>query len=318
MKKSTLLLIIYICSITYSSDLSLKIGDDAPPISLFKLESNKYFRSKDLLGKKNLVVSFFATWCIPCAKEIPEITELSKDFDDELRFILQKYPEVIKVFPTLLGVRDKKIDVLDSSVLPDFKFREFDFGNPNLFSNDFENYVLFFEKSGLKKLIIDGGLTNIKDYTYGVEVGLDTNGRKNRGGTIMEDLVDDLLQKIYGLDSSTYTTQGSPSSIKEKWGINLPVDKSSRRPDFVVYKNSKLYWIETNFYSGGGSKLKSTCGEYKSLYDFCSNNSVEFIWITDGEGWKTTLKPLEETFLHNDYIFNLSMVKDGVLNDIWG
>lgn len=242
----------------------------------------------------------------------------SKDFNNELKHILENYPEVIKVFPTLLGVRDKKIDVLDSSVLPDFKFRKFDFGNPNLFSNNLENYVLFFEKSGLKKLIIDGGLTNIKDYTYGVEVGLDTNGRKNRGGTIMEDLVDDLLQKVYGLDESTYTSQGSPTSVKEKWGVDLPVDKSSRRPDFVVYKNNKLYWIETNFYSGGGSKLKSTCGEYKSLYDFCSNNGVEFIWITDGEGWKTTLKPLEETFLHNDYIFNLSMVKDGVLNDLWG
>ena len=179
----------------------------------------------------------------------------SKDFDDELRFILQKYPEVIKVFPTLLGVRDKKIDVLDSSLFLILSL-EFDFGNPNLFSNDFENFVLFFEKSGLKKLIIDGGLTNIKDYTYGVEVGLDTNGRKNRGGTIMEDLVDDLLQKVYGLDNSTYTTQGSPSSVKEKVGVDLPVDKSSRRPDFVVYKNNKLYWIETNFYSGGGSKIK--------------------------------------------------------------
>ena len=137
------------------------------------------------------------------------------------------------------------------------------------------------------------------------------------GGTIMEDLVDDLLQKVYGLDNSTYTTQGSPSTVKEKWGIDLPVDKSSRRPDFIVYKNNKLYWIETNFYSGGGSKLKSTCGEYKSLYDFCRKNGVEFIWITDGEGWKTTLKPLEETFLYNDYIFNLSMVKDGILNDLW-
>lgn len=241
----------------------------------------------------------------------------SKDFNNELKHILENYPEVIKVFPTLLGVRNKKIDVLDSSVLPDFKFKEFDFSSPNLFSNDLENYLIFFEKSGLKKLIIDGGLTNIKDYTYGIEVGLDTNGRKNRGGTIMEDLVDNLLQKVYGLDGSTYTTQGSPSIIKEKWGVDLPVDKSSRRPDFVVYKNNKLYWIETNFYSGGGSKLKSTCGEYKSLYDFCKNNGIEFIWITDGEGWKTTLKPLEETFLYSDYIFNLSMVKDGILNDLW-
>lgn len=241
----------------------------------------------------------------------------SKDFDNELKHILERYPEIIKVFPTLLGVRDKKIDVLDSNVLPDFEFRKFDFCNSNLFSNDLEDYVMFFEKSGLKKLIIEGGLTNICDYIYGVEVGLDTNGRKNRGGKIMENLVDDLLKKVYGLDSAVYTTQASPSSVKEKWGVDLPVDKSSRRPDFVVYKNNKLYWIETNFYSTGGSKLKSTCGEYKSLHDFCRNNGVEFIWITDGEGWKTTIKPLEETFLNNDYIFNLSMVKDGVLNELW-
>lgn len=241
----------------------------------------------------------------------------SKDFDNELKFILNKYPEVIKVFPTLLGVRDNKFSVLDSSVLPDFKFVEFDFKNPNLFSDKLSSYIQFFEKSGLKKFIIEAGLTNIRDYTYGVEVGLDTNGRKNRGGTIMEDLVDDLLQKVYGLNDSNYTSQGSPSIVQEKWGIKLPVDKSSRRPDFLVYKNNKLFWIETNFYSGSGSKLKSTCGEYKPLNDFCKKNGVEFVWITDGEGWKTTLKPLEETFFHNDYIFNLSMVKDGVLNDLW-
>ena len=241
----------------------------------------------------------------------------SKDFNEDLKYILKNYPEVIKVFPTLLGVRDKKITVLDSSVLPDFKFREFDFNNPNLFSHELENYVLFFEKSGLKKLIMEGGLTNIQDYSYGLEVGLDTNGRKNRGGTIMESLVNDLLQKVYGLDARTYMTQPSPKRIKEKWGLDFPVDKSSRRPDFVLCKNEKLYWIETNFYSGPGSKLKSTCGEYKSLHNFCVENGVEFIWITDGEGWKTTLKSFEEAFLNNDFIFNLSMVKDGILNDVW-
>ena len=66
----------------------MKVGDDAPPIYLFKLESNKYFKSKDLLGKKNLVVSFFATWCVPCAKEIPELTKISKQLGDDFEFIL--------------------------------------------------------------------------------------------------------------------------------------------------------------------------------------------------------------------------------------
>lgn len=241
----------------------------------------------------------------------------SKNFDDELKHILLNYPEVAKVFPTLLAVREKKINILNSDILPKFEFKNFDFDKSDLSPTNIEDYVIFFKKSGLKNLIVEGGLSNLKDYTFGVEVGLDTNGRKNRGGTIMEDLVEELLQKVYGLDDSTYISQGSPSSVKNQWNIDLPVDKSSRRPDFLILKNNKIFWVETNFYSGGGSKLKSTCGEYKSLSNFCKNNNIEFIWITDGEGWKTTLKPLEETFIHNDYIFNLSMIKDGILSELW-
>tara|TARA_B100000900_G_C20574716_1_gene714861 strand:- start:909 stop:1373 length:465 start_codon:yes stop_codon:yes gene_type:complete len=75
-------------SMPFSEQKTLKIGEEAPSIYLFKLESNKYFKSKELLGKKNLVVSFFATWCVPCAKEIPELTKLSKQFGDEFQFLL--------------------------------------------------------------------------------------------------------------------------------------------------------------------------------------------------------------------------------------
>ena len=241
----------------------------------------------------------------------------SKKFDDELRHILSEYPEVIKVFPTLLAVREQEINILDDDNLPEFNFKTFKFNSSELTDSSIDDYVLFFKKSGLKKLVIDGTLSSLKDYAFGVEVGLDTNGRKNRGGAIMERLVEDLLQNVYDLDDSTYITQGSPSAVKQKWSIDLPVDKTSRRPDFLVNKKNRLFWIETNFYSGGGSKLKSTCGEYKALFDFCRDNDVEFIWITDGEGWKSTLKPLEETFLHNDFIFNLSMVKEGILKEIW-
>ena len=75
-------------SFCFSADDTIKVGDEAPPISLFKLESNKYFRSKELLGEKNLVVSFFATWCVPCAKEIPELIKISKELGDDFQFIL--------------------------------------------------------------------------------------------------------------------------------------------------------------------------------------------------------------------------------------
>ena len=83
-----ILIYLFIISVSFSDSIELKIGDKAPPIYLFKIEDNKYFKSKDLLGKKNLIVSFFATWCVPCAKEIPEITKLSKQFGDDFQFLL--------------------------------------------------------------------------------------------------------------------------------------------------------------------------------------------------------------------------------------
>ena len=75
-------------SFCLSAESNLKVGDPAPPISLFKLESNKYFRSKDFIGEKHLVVSFFATWCVPCAKEIPKLIEMSEELGDEFQFVL--------------------------------------------------------------------------------------------------------------------------------------------------------------------------------------------------------------------------------------
>ena len=80
--------LLFILTFSFSAENIIKVGDQAPPISLFKLESNKYFRSKELLGEKNLVVSFFATWCVPCAKEIPELIKMSNEFGDDFQFIL--------------------------------------------------------------------------------------------------------------------------------------------------------------------------------------------------------------------------------------
>lgn len=242
----------------------------------------------------------------------------SKTFKEDFFNILSKYPEVISVFPLLLGIRDDRVSVLDIEKLPDFEFLHFDFKKRVLNENEISKFYEFFDLSGIKKMILEGGLISLKDYSFGVEVGLDTNGRKNRGGTMMEKIVGDLLSNVYSLTSSEILGQCNSNSVLEKWNVVLPVDKSERRPDYVIYRNKKLFWVETNFYSGGGSKLKSTCGEYQYLYDFCRKNNVELIWITDGNGWNSTLKPLKETFIHTDYIFNLNMLKDGVLRELLG
>lgn len=112
-----------------------------------------------------------------------------------------------------------------------------------------------------------------------------------------------------------YMKQATSHKIR-KWGVNINVDRSNRKFDFAVYNGKNLYLIEANYYGGGGSKLKSTAGEYKALYDFITKDGHKFIWVTDGKGWVTTKKPLEETFHYIDYLLNLKMLSAGILEEI--
>jgi len=169
---------------------------------------------------------------------------------------------------------------------------------------------------GLFNFIQNKGIQSLKDYSYGVEVGLDTNGRKNRGGSAMELLVEKLITPILLSHNCSFIVQGTQKEVFKKWGLHLPLDKSNRIVDFIINKNGKLIWVETNFYSAGGSKLKSTAGEYKDLFKFCKENNIEFVWITDGNGWISTRKPLKETFELTDYLLNLNMIKNGFFEDI--
>jgi type II restriction enzyme len=154
------------------------------------------------------------------------------------------------------------------------------------------------------------------DYAPGVEVGLDSNGRKNRGGPLMENLMEEFVRDTTNELNIEYMPQATAKKIKDNWGINVKVDKSSRIIDFAINNNGKLYFIEVNFYGGGGSKLKSTATEYIRMNEYWNNQGIEFIWITDGAGWKSTLKPLREYFDKADYLLNLEMLRDGVLKRI--
>ncbi|MBU4315517.1 type II restriction endonuclease, partial [Patescibacteria group bacterium] len=112
-----------------------------------------------------------------------------------------------------------------------------------------------------------------------------------------------------------YLKEANAKKINEEFGYEVPVDKSSRRYDFVIDNTKELIIIETNFYGGGGSKLKSTAGEYRNLFDVL-DGKFKFLWITDGQGWKTSDRPLVETFEHNDYVLSLSMLENGILDSI--
>lgn len=159
-------------------------------------------------------------------------------------------------------------------------------------------------------------IKSIVDYVIGIEVGIDTNGRKNRTGSLMESIVEFYIKKICDKKGYRYIEQATKKKIKAEFGIDLAVDKSSRTIDFGVLANNELFLIETNFYGGGGSKLKSTAGEYITMNKFWTDNGYKFIWVTDGIGWETTKKSLEESFNKLDYLLNLEMVAKGILEEI--
>jgi type II restriction enzyme len=241
----------------------------------------------------------------------------SKNIINDFKIILNRYPEVVNVFSLLIGVRGDKIQILKDTEGDFFEFVNYEFKKKLKLSNDDINkFVVFFEETGLFNFIQNKGIQSLKDYSYGVEVGLDTNGRKNRGGSTMELLVEKLINPILLSHNCSFIVQGTQKEVYKKWGLHLPLDKSNRIVDFIINKNGKLIWVETNFYSGGGSKLKSTAGEYKDLFHFCRKNNIEFIWITDGNGWESTRRPLKETFELTDYLLNLNMVKTGFFEEI--
>ncbi|HFU75041.1 MAG TPA: restriction endonuclease [Arcobacter sp.] len=245
---------------------------------------------------------------------------IGKDnIEDEFLSLIEEYPNIRKALPLLVAIRKEKlaetpiITDMDSLVAENKKYVFYD----DLTDNIKNELLIFFTESGLKDIFENKHIKNLVDYCFGVEVGFDTNARKNRTGTLMEDIVSQYLNEFCLRNSDfSYIEQATQKRIKEKFDYKIKLDKNSRRFDFALHNKitNRLFLIEVNYYGGGGSKLKATAGEYKGLNDFVKAQGIDFIWITDGKGWLTALNPLEETFNHNDYVINLSMIKKGILD----
>jgi len=277
------------------------------------------------LKKSNTTWDYFVNW----AKVFGGIKSIEVDlnilnyligkdnFDDEMKFLLGKHPSIVKVIPILLACRENSFEVLTDFTKGKLNFESFTFSDKNsLNETDIEKVIIFMKSSGLASLFTGKKIKNVIDYVTGIEVGLDSNGRKNRGGTTMEGIIEVFLNSLCKKNNYRCLKEATAGKIKDVFGIDVPVDKSSRRYDFVMHNGQTLYLIETNFYGGGGSKLKATAGEYKALQDYLRKSGHPFIWITDGLGWKTTLRPLEEAFNHIDFVLNLAFLENGVLEHI--
>ena len=241
------------------------------------------------------------------------------DIYSEALRLFTKQPDLLKAVPSLIASREKVLDILIIDENDKMSFDSLDFSEIDI--NRIKDYVDFIEQSGLLEFLEKKANRSLVDYVYGVEAGLDSNARKNRSGTTMEGIIERHVSKIAQEQNLEWKAQATAQFIKEKWGVTVPVDKSERRFDVAVYSKEKhkVWLIETNYYGGGGSKLKAVAGEFTELSQFVvtSDDAVEFVWVTDGQGWKTAHLPLAEAFSHITNVFNLEMLREGFLSELF-
>lgn len=244
----------------------------------------------------------------------------SKNIEIDFENLMRKYPEVLKCIPLLLAVRANEIYCQDENGGHLFQF---DFGKypPNSHAH-YERYKYFMRETGLFDLLENHIVNNLVDYATGVETGLDSNGRKNRGGHLMEDLVESFIQKAGFVKGVNYFKEMYIHQITDKWNIDLSAisnqGKMEKRFDFVVKTPNMIYGIETNFYGSGGSKLNETARSYKTLaWETEEIDGFTFVWFTDGKGWTSARNNLEETFDVMQHIYNIKDLEDGVISEVF-
>lgn len=238
----------------------------------------------------------------------------SKNIEEDFVNIIKKYPETLKCIPILLAVRDTEIYAQDEegSFLYNFKTQNY----------SVEQYKIFMRKTGLFNLIQNHIINNLVDYVLGVETGLDSNGRKNRGGHLMEDLVEKYIVKAGFVKGVNYFKEMKISEIEEKFKIDLShisnKGKTVKRFDFVVKTENMIYAIETNFYASSGSKLNETARSYKQIAQEAKNiNGFTFFWFTDGKGWIDARNNLEETFEILETIYNIDDMENDIMKTLF-
>ncbi len=234
-----------------------------------------------------------------------------EDIEERFRQLADKYPEIIKCIPILLAVRANEIYAQDDDGAFNYNFKK-----PNY---TLAQYIIFMKKTGLFDLISHHIINNLVDYVTGVETGLDSNGRKNRGGHQMEDLVLRFIKKT----GAEWYKEMYLSDVEKKWNVDLSAisaqGTSEKRWDYVVKTPTNIFLIETNFYTSGGSKLNEVARSYKMIAEEAQNiPNVQFVWLTDGKkGWVSARRNLEETFNVLPTLYNITDMENEALDKLF-
>lgn len=234
----------------------------------------------------------------------------SKNIEEEFERIVTKYPDTLQCIPLLLAVRGYEIYAQDEEGAFLYDFKQMCYS--------VEQYKVFMCKTGLFDMLANHLVNNLVDYVLGIETGLDSNGRKNRGGHQMEDLVEKYIVAAGFIKDVNYFKEMYLKDIEKKWNIDLSAlsnqGKAAKRFDFVIKTDQMIYGVETNFYGVGGSKLNETARSYKMLsQEADSIDGFTFVWFTDGIGWKSARGNLRETFEVMEHIYSIDDMEQDII-----
>ena len=227
----------------------------------------------------------------------------------ELSRLLEKYPRIAQLIPLLVAVRAKKniLPVVDEASLLDI---EYDFNLRDTDKSKISKITDFAKKTGLLAELAT--IKNHNDYYFGVEVGLDTNGRKNRSGIAMENLIEPFARELVEKYGGKFLKQTNFEKASKEFGVELPPNEKGKRGDFMLLVKGVPINIEVNFFDGGGSKQ-----EIMNSYIPRAKNLNEAGWVfalvTDGAGWKKNKNQVELGFRTIKNIYNAKMCRDGKL-----
>lgn len=232
----------------------------------------------------------------------------SNNIEEDFKTIINRYPETLKCIPILLAIRQQELIINDSTGEKIINFETYN-------KKDIDLYTKFMRETGLFHLLADSKIKSLIDYITGVEVGLDSNARKNRTGKTMETLVETYIKKT----GYTYFTQVNTAYINNNFHIDLSkiIKNAEKKFDFVIKNNKNIYAIEVNFYNSSGSKLIETARSYKEIVlETIDIKNFTFIWITDGSGWQKAKRNLKETFNSMQHLYNINDLKNNILQKI--
>ena len=253
----------------------------------------------------------------------------SQDIESKFYDLARKIPTFVATFPLLFALsKTERQDVwsgkndlsivneqLDGDDNYQYSFKIEDL-KKGLTDDEIANYYLLFDRIGLKHLFENLLERSVIDYVIGVLVGLDTNGRKNRGGTAFEDACEPIISemcKYYGVDLISQ----KQFKVLRDYGFAISEDVANRKADFILVKGKKVLNIEVDYFFRGGSKPEEIIDSYINRQNDLAKLGIGFALLTDGMCWDNKDKnQLQKGFRNLDNLMNYHLSKTGMLEEI--